>query len=79
MAPVTRVNGRMIGKLTDLVEAFKTPVNGRHEIECEHYSGYGDNKGTRIVLDAAEAAKILPTILARYGVPVDRSDDLRKP
>jgi len=79
MAPVTRVNGRLIGKLTDLVDAFKTPVGGRHEIECEHYSGYGDNKGTRIVLEADAAAKVLPAILARYGVPSDRSDDLRKP
>ena len=79
MAPVTRVNGRFIGKLTDLVEAFRTPVNGRHEIECEHYSGYGENKGTRIVLDAAAAAKILPAIMARYGVPMDRSEDLKKP
>lgn len=79
MAPVTRVNGRLIGKLTDLVEAFKTPINGRHEIECEHYSGYGDNKGTRIVLEAEAAAKVLPAIMARYGVPADRSDDLKTP
>ncbi len=79
MAPVTRVNGRLIGGLKDLVEAFERPVAGRHEIECEHYSGYGENKGTRIVLDAAEAAKALPAIMARYGVPADRSADLKKP
>jgi S1-C subfamily serine protease len=79
MAPVTRVNGRTIGKLADLVEAFKNPVDGRHDIELEHYSGYGENKGSRIVLDAATAAKVLPAILARYGVPADRSDDLKKP
>ena len=79
MAPVTKVNGRLIGKLTDLVEAFKTPVGGRHEIEFEHYSGYGENKGSRIVLDAETAAKVLPAILARYGVRADRSDDLKKP
>ncbi len=79
MAPVTRVNGRFIGKLMDLVEAFKTPVAGRHEIECEHYSGYADNKGSRVVLEADAAGKILPAILARYGVPVDRSEDLRRP
>ena len=77
MAPVTRVNGRLIGKLTDLVDAFKTPVGGRHEIELEHYSGYGENKGARIVLDAAGAAKVLPAILSRYGVPADRSVDLK--
>ena len=79
MAPVTRVNGRAIGKLTDIIEAFKAPIAGRHDIEFEHYSGYGENKGSRIVLDAEAAAKILPAIMARYGVPVDRSDDLKKP
>jgi S1-C subfamily serine protease len=79
MAPVTRVNGRFIGKLSDLVEAFKAPVAGRHDIELEHYSGYGENKGTRIVLEAEQAAKVLPAIMARYGVPHDRSDDLKKP
>ena len=79
MAPVTRVNGRMIGKLTDIIEAFKAPIAGRHDIEFEHYSGYGENKGARIVLDAEAAAKILPAIMARYGVPADRSEDLKKP
>ncbi len=79
MAPVTRVNGRLIGQLTDLVEAFKTPVDGRFDIELEHFSGYAENKGSRIVLDAEAAAKVLPAILARYGVPADRSDDLKKP
>ncbi len=79
MAPVTRVNGRAVGKLTDLVEALKTPVSGQQDIEFEHYSGYGENKGSRIVLDAAGATKVLPAILSRYGVPVDRSEDLKKP
>ncbi|MBI4061684.1 MAG: trypsin-like peptidase domain-containing protein [Elusimicrobia bacterium] len=79
MAPVTRVNGRPIGKLTDLVAAFQAPVAGRHEIELEHYSGRAENKGSRIVLDAETAAKVLPAILARYGVPFDRSGDLKKP
>jgi len=79
MAPVTRVNGRPIGNLKDLVAAFGAPVSGRHDIEFEHYSGYGENKGSRIVLAAEGAAKTLPAILARYGVPADRSDDLKKP
>ncbi len=79
MAPVTRVNGRLIGNIKDLVAAFESPVSGRHEIELEHYSGYGENKGSRVVLDAAGAAKAMPAILARYGVPSDRSEDLKKP
>ncbi|MDP3544474.1 MAG: serine protease [Elusimicrobiota bacterium] len=79
MAPVTRVNGRLVGNLKDLVAAFDARSGGRHELECEHYSGYGENKGTRVVLDAEQAAKVMPAILARYGVPADRSEDLRTP
>ncbi len=79
MAPVTRVNGRAIGGLKDLVAAFAAPRDGRHELELEHYSGYAENKGSKIVMDADAAAKVLPVILARYGVPSDRSDDLRRP
>ena len=77
MAAVTRVNGRAIGNLADLVAAFKTPLAGRHEIELNHFSGYGENKGARIVFDAAEAIKAMPEIMLRYGVPSDRSDDLK--
>ena len=77
MAPITSVNGHAIGSLKDLVAAFSSPIGGRHEIEIEHYSGYGENKGSRIVLEAAVAAKFLPAILSRYGVPSDRSDDLK--
>ena len=77
MAPVTKVNGKSIKNFKELVDAFSTPVDGKQLIEVEHYSGYGDNKGARIVLDAADAAKVQPAIMARYGVPADRSDDLR--
>ncbi|UPT73785.1 MAG: serine protease [Elusimicrobiota bacterium] len=79
MAPVTRVNGVLIGSLKDLVAAFEKPLGGRHVLELEHYSGYGENKGTRIVMDADTAAKIMPAVMARYGVPADRSADLKKP
>ena len=77
MAPVTQVNGLKIGQLADLVDAFKTPVKGRHEIELSNYSGYGENKGTRIVLDASDAAKVMPEIMHRYGVPSAQSGDLK--
>jgi len=79
MAPVVKVNGRAIGSLKDLVAAFGSSSGGRHELELEHYSGYGENKGSRIVFDAEKAAKVLPAIMARYGVPSDRSEDLKKP
>ncbi len=77
MAPVTRVNGKPISRLADLVAAFKTSVGGRHEIEFNHFSGYGENKGARIVLDAAATAAAMPNILTRYGVPADRSEDIK--
>ncbi|MBI3288728.1 MAG: trypsin-like peptidase domain-containing protein [Elusimicrobia bacterium] len=77
MAPVTRANGRMVGSMADLVESFNAPINGRHEIEFDHFSGFGENKGSRIVLDAVEAQKAMPAIMARYGVPADRSQDLK--
>ena len=77
MAPVVRVNGRAIGRFSDLVEAFKHPLAGRHDVELDHFSGYGDNKGARLVLDAAAAEKAMPEILKRYAVPADRSDDLK--
>jgi hypothetical protein len=77
MAPVNKVNGRAIGNFKQLVEAFSSPVDGKQIVEVEHYSGFAENKGARVVLDAADAAKASPAIMARYGVPSDRSDDLR--
>lgn len=77
MASVTRVNGKSISRLDDLVAAFKTPIGGRHEIEFNHFSGYGENKGARIVLDAAAIETAIPNILARYGVPSDHSADIK--
>jgi len=65
---VEKVDGRAVGSLKDVVEAVKTPVDGRHVIEFDN--------GTRAVLDAAAAAKALPAILARYGAAKDRSPDL---
>ncbi len=65
---VSRLNGRDIGTLKALVEAAKTPVDGRQVIEFEN--------GTKAVLDAAEAAAAMPAILARYGATKDRSPDL---
>ncbi|MBI3563586.1 MAG: trypsin-like peptidase domain-containing protein [Elusimicrobia bacterium] len=65
---VAKLNGRPIGRLKDLVEAAKHPVDGRHAVEFDN--------GTVAVLDAAAAAKALPAILARYGAARDRSPDL---
>lgn len=66
---VSRLNGKPVGDLRALVEAAKTPVDGRHVVEFDN--------GTKAVLDADAAAKSLPAILARYGAVNDRSPDLR--
>ncbi len=78
MAPVTKLNGRAISGMKDFLAALDKPLAGnRHELELEHYSGWGENKGARIVFDADEARKAMPAIMSRYGVPFDRSDDLK--
>ena len=68
---VSTINGRRIGSLPDVVEAFRQPQNGFHVIQT----------GSRLllVIDAAEAKEASPRILARYGLPADRSPDLREP
>lgn len=69
LLPVQKVNGRAIGSMKALVEAFQSPQDGRHVIEFDPTS--------RAVLDAAAAARALPEISQRYGVSQDRSDDLK--
>lgn len=69
---VESVNGRKIGGLADLVEAFKRPINGLQVIKEDPVTDFG---GT-IVLDAAKADAAGPGILAFHRVPADRSADL---
>jgi S1-C subfamily serine protease len=76
MAVLTRANGRAIGAFADLVAAVKSPAGGRHEFEFDHYSGFGENRGARIVLDADACARAQPAILKRYGVTSERSEGL---
>jgi S1-C subfamily serine protease len=66
---VTKLNGKDIGSFKALVEAAKTPVDGRQVVEFDN--------GTKAVLDAAEAAAAMPAIMARYGATKDRSPDLQ--
>ena len=80
-AIVTQVNGRAIGKLQDVVEAVKTPLQtpkGAYlVVDLDHWAGSPDNRGTQIVLDAASTAKAQAEILQAFGIPSDRSDDLK--
>jgi hypothetical protein len=66
---VTRVNGQPIGAMRDLAAAFARPAGAYHVIETEG--------GQRIVLDAKRAQAAHAEILKRYGIPHDRSADLR--
>ncbi|MBI4677849.1 MAG: hypothetical protein HY748_09730 [Elusimicrobia bacterium] len=70
---VESVNGISIGDMRDLVRAFQTPAGGFHVIRMDPESGYA----AKVVLDAEAAAKAHPAILARHGIPSDRSEDLR--
>lgn len=80
-AVVVRVNGVPIAEMRDLPAAFAQPRNGFHVLELDnHASVWGaDGAGTRLVLDAAQAAAANAEILERYGIPSDRSDDLKQP
>ena len=66
---VQSINGRRIGSLADVIEAVRHPKGGFHVIEAESRQ--------LIVLDADEARQASPQILSRYGLPADRSSDLR--
>ncbi len=69
---VEAVNGRRISKLSDLVEAFKHPVDGLQIIKEDSVTDFG---GT-IILDAAKADAAGPEILAIHRLAADRSSDL---
>jgi S1-C subfamily serine protease len=68
---VASINGKRIGALQDVVEAFRQPQGGFHVIQTESH--------LLLVIDASEAKDASPQILARYGLPADRSPDLREP
>lgn len=69
---VHRVNGRDVGRMEDLVEAFGNPEGDFHVVELEVDAG-----GRRIVLDAAKTQEATREILDRFRIPSDRSEDLR--
>lgn len=70
---VGTVNGKAIGDMADLLSALSAPVDGYHVIEFTDMV----DKGRRIVLDAKQVAASAGGILKRFGLPADRSDDLR--
>jgi hypothetical protein len=60
---VERVNGRAVGSLADLREAFASPQEGFHVVEF--VAGQG---AARVVLDAAEAQVAAARLQQAYGV-----------
>jgi len=67
---VAEVNGRKVNCLRDVVEAIESHDGPDHRILFE-------DDGGEIVLPRADLARRSAAILARYGVPADRSPDLR--
>ena len=60
---VTRVNGRLIGKLSDVREALNKPVEGFHKIEVEQDPGL-------LFLDPKQIDTIHRIIRERYRIPI---------
>lgn len=67
---VSRVNGKKIGSMADLVEAIETNKSKFQLFELEN--------GDQIVLNRREAIRSTRRILRQYDVKRDRSSNLRK-
>ncbi len=67
---VSMANGKKINSMRDLVEAIESHQGDDHRIVFE------DN-GWEVVFERSVMEKRGPSILARYGVPADRSTDLK--
>ena len=82
-AVVERINGVPIVSMRDVPRALAAPSGKFHVIELDYHGMRGDSSdyhasyGTRIVLDAAQAARATAEILAQNGIANDRSPDLR--
>ncbi len=82
-AVVERINHVDIVSIRDVPRALAAPIGKFHVIELDYHgmrgesSDYHSTYGTRIVLDAALAARATAEILAQNGIASDRSADLR--
>jgi S1-C subfamily serine protease len=72
---VTRVNGRPISDMKDLLDAFERPLDGYHVIEVDDHDWFGST----IIVDADKAKEATGEIMDTFKVPADRSKDLSKP
>ena len=70
MLVIDRVQGRNIRHLKDLIRAV--------ESADDEFVSFQDSSGQIIVLEREQAEKSNRGIQRRFGVPFDRSEDLRK-
>lgn len=70
---VESVNGQVPADMKDLVRAFDKPEGQYHVIRTDALTQYG----FKVVLDVGQAQAVNGEILRRFGVPADRSEDLR--
>jgi hypothetical protein len=66
---IAKVQGRRVRKLADLVRIVDATE--------DEFVVFETTDGQRIVVDRREAADRAEMILRRYGVPADRSADLK--
>jgi S1-C subfamily serine protease len=84
-AVVERINGVDIVAMRDVPRALAAPLGRFHVIELDYHGTRGESSdyhasyGTRIVIDAAMAARATAEILAQNGIASDRSPDMRSP
>ena len=69
---IESINGVKIRSLKDVPGAFAAPVGGYHIIKTDPHTDWDG----QLILNAVKAKDAHAEILTRYGVPVDRSEDL---
>ncbi|MHC4932197.1 MAG: PDZ domain-containing protein, partial [Planctomycetota bacterium] len=68
---IAKVNGTSIHSMRDLITAFERNKGEHHRIVLEGY-------GQELILSRKGLEARGATILEKYGVPADRSPDLKK-
>ena len=71
---VRTFNGAKVRNLEHLVEL----VEGCRDEFFVFGMDMGDERSVDIVVDAAESRSATPRVMKRYGIPADRSEDLRR-
>ncbi len=70
---VTRVNGRPLLDMKDLLEALEKPLDGYDVIDIDEHEWFGST----IVVDANKTKQATKEIMDTFKIPTDRSKDLK--